>query len=272
MREAQLGVAVGKKGIGKTYTTLKMIESYVNGTPTIKPRRALILDVNDEFEEVKAINVEHVKLFSHHPKVEIRRIRPYNKNGQKMSLNEIADTLFHILENFKGGLLLVEDINRYVSDSLPNDLIGALCTNRHSDCDIILHFQSIGRITPKIWQNINWVRFHKNTDSVDKHQKKFDDRYEALKIVEILVNKQYSNDNPRFYVTYNCDDEKIYGNYTKAQILDAIEEYISLHYNKKVKPLLNMRDHKGKLKYTPESAHKSIKDTLIKFYIPMQKK
>ena len=53
MREAQLGVAVGKKGIGKTYTTMQMIESYVKGGKGTKPRRAIILDVNDEFQEVK---------------------------------------------------------------------------------------------------------------------------------------------------------------------------------------------------------------------------
>jgi hypothetical protein len=29
MREALLGVAVGKKGIGKTYTTLALINSYI---------------------------------------------------------------------------------------------------------------------------------------------------------------------------------------------------------------------------------------------------
>ena len=40
-----------------------------------------------------------------------------------------------------------------------------------------MHFQSIGRVTPKIWQNLNWIRFHKNSDSVDRHQKKFQDKY-----------------------------------------------------------------------------------------------
>ena len=29
MREALLGVAVGKKGIGKTYTTLQIISQYI---------------------------------------------------------------------------------------------------------------------------------------------------------------------------------------------------------------------------------------------------
>lgn len=268
MREAQLGVAVGKKGIGKTYTTMQMIQKYVNGGSSIKPRRALILDVNDEFENVKAIAVNHIKVFSHHPKVELRRIRPYNPDGSKMTLNEISDTLKVILDNYKGGLLLIEDINRYISDYTPSDIVGALCTNRHTSLDIIMHYQSIGRVSTKVWQNINWLRFHKNQDSVDKHQKKFDERYEPFKIIEIMVNKQYHNGNNRFFVTYNCDEEKIYGNYSKAQISDAVDEYIAMHYNKKVKPLLNMRDSKGKVKFTPEKAHSHIKNLLMKMYVP----
>ena len=263
-----LGVAVGKKGIGKTYTTMQMIQKYVKGSGSLKPRRALILDVNDEFQEVKGLSLSHVKVFSHHPKVEVRRVRPFNTDGSKMSLNEITDALKVILDNYKGGMLLIEDINKYVSDYAPNDLIGALCTNRHTSTDIIMHFQSIGRISTKVWQNLNYIRFHKNTDSVDKHHKKFDDRHEALKIVELMVNKQYHLGDNRFFCTYNCDDEKIYGNYSKAQVMDAIEEYMSINYNKKIKPLLNMRNAKGKLKYTPEKAYNHTKNLLTKIYIP----
>ena len=58
MREALLGVAVGKKGIGKTYTTLSVINQYIKGGLNIKPRRALILDVNDEFGTTVVL-IEH---------------------------------------------------------------------------------------------------------------------------------------------------------------------------------------------------------------------
>ena len=152
MREPKLGVAVGKKGVGKTYTTDKVIQSYVQGNPSkgVKPRRALILDVNDEFEHIKALRVKDVMKFSVHPTVEARRIRPFMEDGQKMTIREIQETLFEILRHYRGGLLLIEDINRYISDQLPNDVVGAICTNRHSDTDIILHFQSIGRVTTKI--------------------------------------------------------------------------------------------------------------------------
>ena len=67
----------------------------------------------------------------------------------------MLEKLFKILNDYRGGLLLIEDINRYISDYLPNDLVGAICTNRHTDTDIILHFQSVGRVSPKIWQNLN---------------------------------------------------------------------------------------------------------------------
>ena len=91
MREPQLGIAVGKRGIGKTHTTLKIINDYILGFGTnSKPRRVLILDVNDEFENIKAMKLKDVKLFSMHPKIEARRIRPYLENGQKMTLEDIV--------------------------------------------------------------------------------------------------------------------------------------------------------------------------------------
>ena len=77
MREPKLGVAVGKKGVGKTYITTKMINSYVRGNPSkgVKPRRALVLDVNDEFVQYKALRVRDVKKFSAHPKIETNENR-----------------------------------------------------------------------------------------------------------------------------------------------------------------------------------------------------
>ena len=120
MREALLGVAVGKKGIGKTYTTLQIISQYIKGSGNIKPRRALILDVNDEFENVKAIRLKDIALFTYHPKIECRRIRPYNDDGSKMTLDQVSDSLWEILSVYKGGLLLGEDVSKYVGDYLPN--------------------------------------------------------------------------------------------------------------------------------------------------------
>ena len=145
MREPKLGMAVGKKGIGKTYQTKILIESYVYGNPSkgVLPRRVLILDVNDEFTDYKAISMKDLVRFSVMPNAEIRRVRPFNEQtGIRLTLKEIANQLWDILHYFRGGMLLIEDINKYVGDHLPTDIVGAICSNRHTDLDIIMHFQT----------------------------------------------------------------------------------------------------------------------------------
>lgn len=268
MREAQLGVAVGKKGVGKSFTTNRIIDAYVRGNmgAGILPRKALILDVNDEFSHIKGIALRDLVRFSVHPQVEARRVRPFHENGKRMTLDEIAHTLFVILESYRGGLLLIEDINRYISDNLPNDIIGAICTNRHTSLDIIMHFQSIGRISPKIWQNMNWIRFHKNLDSVGKHKNKFEDKYELLRLVEIIVNEEYQNGNKRYYQFVNMDEMQFMGKLDPKKLDFALRQYIEENYRKTISPLLQLKDAKGKSRYTSETAIKSEMERMRKLY------
>jgi hypothetical protein len=170
------------------------------------------------------------------------------------------------LEQFKGGLLLIEDINRYVSDHLPKDIEGAICTNRHIDLDIIMHFQSIGRITTKIWQNCNWMRFHKNLDSVDRHANKFEDKHEFLRLVEGMVNNEYQSGNKRFYQYVNLDEMKMMGFVDQKKLDVVIEEYIMMNQRKLIRPYLNMKNESNKAKYTMDDAKRLVKTRLIQTY------
>ena len=250
MREAQLGIAVGKRGIGKTHTTLKTINSYVQGGENRKPRRVLIMDVNDEFSHIPALKIKDVALVSRHPKIEARRIRPYMDDNSKMTITDICSTLFFILENFKGGLLLIEDINKYLTHNFPKDVIGAICTNRHNDCDIIMHYQAIGKVPTTVWENANWIRFHKNNQSVDRHKAKFEDKYEMLKITETLVDFQYDNGNERFYAFLDLDFGKIKGDFDQELALQSIQDYLSENYNKTVAVEYRKLDIDGNPKYS----------------------
>jgi hypothetical protein len=237
MREPQLGIAVGKRGIGKTYTTMKTLENYVNGFGgTTKPRRVLIMDVNDEFSNVKALRLTDVPLFSMHPKIEMRRIRPFNADNSPMTLSDVCQALYYILENFKGGLLLIEDINKYLTHHFPKDVVGAIVTNRHKDMDIIMHYQAIGKVPTTVWENANWIRFHKNNQSVERHKKKFEDKYEMFRIAECLVDFQYENKNERFYCFVDIEWSKIKGQITQDMAIKGIDDYLTHDYNKVVLP------------------------------------
>jgi hypothetical protein len=197
--------------------------------------------------------------------IEIRRIRPFLDNGKKMTLDDVANTLFIILETFRNGLLLVEDINKYISDTMPNDLVGAICTNRHIGVDIIMHYQSIGRITSKVWQNLNIIRMHKITDAVKKHKHKFEDKYEYISIAEIMINQEYEKGNKHFFVYVDVDDEKLYGSFNDSQYENAVNIFVQNNYSNFITPMLNARNEQGKKVHTAQSAITEYKKRLFSY-------
>ena len=81
-----------------------------------------------------------------------------------------------------------------------------------------------------------------------------------------MVNKQYYDDNKRFYVYADIDDERIMGNYTAEMLNHAIDEYISSQYRKIITPMLQERNTDGKKKYTPAEAVTAVKNRIISNY------
>jgi hypothetical protein len=282
-REALLGIAVGRKGVGKTYATLQMIQEVLKGNPATgtKPRKVLLLDVNNEFVNVKgdqnenfvhvkAISLNDIEKFTLSNKVEARRVSILKEGGGKMNLVEIAQALAHILDHYQNGVLLIEDINKFVSDSLPNDLVGSIITQRHVSVDVITHFQSIGKAAhPKLWANCNWLRYHQCDDTVERHKSKFGGNIEHLKILEKMVNIEYEKGNKRFFAYLNKDDGTIQGEFTKKQFQFAIYQYLQDNYNSVVKPMLNKKDiMTGEKIYKDHKdlAKKLIKEFTTKYY------
>lgn len=270
-REPMLMAACGKKGVGKSYQHMILMNQYVQGDyyNGVKGRKCLIMDVNDEYGHgtygVPAMSLKDVPLFTVHPRVEIRRIRPFHPNGARMTLDEWAQALFYVLNRYQNGLLLIEDINKFIGDHLPNDLIGAIATNRHVGLDIILSYQSLGRINTKIWGNLNQLRFHKNNESVERHAQKFPDKFEFMRIAEIMVNNEYYRGNNRFYVYVDMDESKIRGNISDDLIQEALTQYINENHSVLMKPYL-VQKQGNKKKYTSETAISEIKQRLINAY------
>lgn len=244
-REAKLMVAIGKKGVGKSFQTLELISSYLNGfNGKSKPRKCLIIDVNDEFDDprgthknpklpsIKTIPAtpEALSLFTRSKNIECRRIRPYNKDGSNMDHKQLQETLKVVLANYQYGLLLVEDINKYISDSLPMDFFGKLTTMRHVSVDVVIHYQGIKKaLHPKIFPNTNIIRWHKCGDSVRTMEKKH--QVALFFLAEQLVDFHYKKGDKRFNCYVDLDNEKIYGKFTKHTFQKAIENHLQENYS-----------------------------------------
>lgn len=278
-REPMVLIACGKKGVGKTVATVEMIYRYISGNLKngVPPRKALIFDVNDEFSHfwyhgsyhsIKALAIKDILRFSVHPKIEVRRIRPFWDDGSKMGIDDMNEVLGIILENYRNGLLLVEDINKYTNDTMKGDLVGSLATVRHIGIDLVAHYQSIGRAAnPKLLGNTRIIRLHKTNDTVSRHKNKFEERAEILQIAESIVDKKYQEGDKRYYLFIDIDDSKINGKFNNADIDYAIQDYVSKNHTALIKPLMTKIDLKtGKKIYTPQTALQFIIKDLRKKY------
>jgi hypothetical protein len=268
-REPLLMVAIGKKGVGKSYQHMILMNGYIMGDPYkgVRGRKCLIMDVNDEYGVfgVPSISLNDVPLYSVHPMIEIRRVRPFHPSGKRMTLDEWANALFYVLNRFRNGLLLIEDINKFIGDHIPHDLVGAIATNRHVGLDVLLSFQSIGRINTKIWGNMNLLRFHKNVESVERHKNKFPDKYELLRLAEIIVNNEYHKGNNRYFLYVDMDEMKLRGDFTNEMRDEAIDQYINEKHSELLKPYLVQKEGRKK-KFTTETAKFEVANRLTSYY------
>ncbi len=265
-REARMYLACGEKGGGKSWETIRyLISDYVVPPPSSNqiPRKGLILDVNDEYRAfgVRAISIENIPLFCAHPQTELRCIRPYTIGpggiAHKMSLDDILQALNKILNLYKGGVLLVEDISRIAAYNLKQDLLGAICTNRHNDCDVIMHYQNTNRPLPAVWENTNIVRLHHQKTSVYNIDPK-NANVELFRIGQIIVNRRHDAGQAHFFVHLDLDSDKIYGNFSGNEFMTAIIEMISERHSHYIKPLLDKRDVGGNKMYNYATALKAI--------------
>lgn len=253
-REAKLIMVAGRKGGGKTFQTLCQIADYLRSNTTKQGRKVLIFDVNNEFGNVRddhanakfpnigLIKLSQVPAFAKVTRPFAKRVSIFKDDGQRMTLAEMAQALGYILEHYRNGLLLIEDISKYITDSLPGDLIGAICTQRHVSVDVIIHVQTVGKLFhPKLWGNCNEIRLHRTDDTVERHKSKISGNLEHLLIMEKLIELKFKAGEQRFCCYLNKDTGKIRGRFTMNDFKQAVEDYLSSNYQRILKPLLDKR-------------------------------
>jgi hypothetical protein len=217
-REPMLVVAVGFMGVGKTYTTNKTIDDYIkNGPSGWRGRPVLAFDPNVEesYQDFKALDFDVTEKNEYKRAMQIAaikapgkyRILPYKKNRQPMTTTEMVTTAVTICKFYRNGMLILEDINKYTAYSYKQDMIGMLMGLRHLGVDLILHFQHLRFLPTRVWPNMTYLRWHKQSDPIAK----FKDRvtnFDLYSIAEQIVNFKYQEDE-HYYLWINNLKNKI---------------------------------------------------------------
>jgi hypothetical protein len=201
-REPSMEIVVGKKGVGKSYLTKQQIDSYVMNDPSTgrSGRPVLVIDTTGEYSDYKTVYFdieEKNELIRARNIIKIKapikyRILCFKKNGQPMNVNEIVTTVSTAAKFFRNGLLVLEDINKYILHSVRVDIVGLLVSIRHLGVDLILHYQAARKIPPTMWQNCNFLRMHKQIETVDVFRNRVPD-FEIIKLSEFVVNRRYES-------------------------------------------------------------------------------
>jgi hypothetical protein len=242
-REAGMSVAVGSQGVGKSWKTKMLIYDMVKGDMAsgVKGSKVIVMDTNGEYTDAefvkmgmnnfssKKIALDDVQSWCLSPLIECRRI-----DAKSLSMDEKLQTLEYLIKVCRDVVLVIDDINTYVLNVTHlREIVGGLVNLRHRACDVIVSYQSLRAVEPRIYANCRWVRMHYQSDDVYDVKSKLPNP-ELFKIAQILVNKKYFGGDKRFYLFVMKADNKIKGKFSKRDFAEACMKYLNFN-NKLVK-------------------------------------
>jgi hypothetical protein len=270
-RQPMLMLVCGETGIGKTYRTVQEIAQYVqdNEQSGKKARKVLAFDVNDDdFTMFPTVHPDHLDQFK---QTIARRVRPLTKYGAMMTLTEKRSVVEQMVANFKSGLLVLEDIDKFMVGAKGQAVVGILCANRHSDLDILISHQSIAKITTTEWQNATWLRLHKQVDDIYRYRGRIPN-YPLVRIATFIIEEQYDLANKAFesgqinelefltrksfFLYVDMRRLKLHG-CSRKTFIRAAKRYVDQEEGRKVKMLMQETNAHGK------AVHHSRTDAVI---------
>jgi hypothetical protein len=264
-REAGMMIATGIQGVGKTYLNMHIIRDYVKDKlkTRVKARKCLIMDTNGEYTleqftrnnipdfAPKTIAVKDIAQWSLSDAIECRRI-----DAKNLGIQEKKDVIQYIIRFYRNGMLVLEDINTYILNvTHMEEIVGGLVNLRHRAVDMLISYQSLRAVEPRMYTNARWMRMHYQADNVNDIKGKIAN-LPMYKIAQIIVNNRYFGGDQRFYLYIYNFANKIEGQFSKKEFKDACRQY--LNSNKK-----HIREFKEMHNVTMEQA---VEGQITQFY------
>lgn len=268
-REAGMMATTGLQGVGKTYQNMHVIKEYVRDKFDIKVpgRKCLIFDTNGEytkeqFEKAGIMNFEPKRIalsdalaFGRGNVIECRRI-----DAKSASMDQKQEALEYLLKNYIDGMLVIEDVNTYILNMTHmKEIVGGLVNLRHRAVDVLISYQSLRPVEPRIWQNSRWIRMHYQADNVT-HIKGKVPNIVLFKIAQTIVNNKYFSGDTRFFVYIHNFANKIEGDFTEEDFRTACAQYINANKTE-------LREYKEMHGVTQQQAVEGLTNQLVKQYM-----
>lgn len=249
-REAGMMAVTGIQGVGKTYRNMHIIADYVKDKPKtrVRGRKCLIFDTNGEYTQeqfrdnglpnfkVSRIAIKDVEAWCKTENSECRRI-----DAKYLTIKEKKEAVQYLLKVYRNGMLVLEDVNTYIlSVTFMEEIVGGLVNLRHRAVDVMISYQSLRPVEPRIWQNSRWVRMHYQADNVNDIKAKVTNPT-LFKIAQLIVNDKYHGGDKRFFVYIHNFGNKIQGAFSKEDFEKACQKFLSAN-KQGIKEYMQMHD------------------------------
>jgi hypothetical protein len=247
-REAGMLVTAASQGTGKTYQNMIVIVNAVKDKIDIgvKGRKVLILDTNgeytlDQFEKnghnnfkPKTIAVKDVQAWCLSNIIDCRRI-----DMKSLHINDKLKILSYVMQVMRNCLIILEDINTITTDiNHMKNIVSSIVNLRHKGVDVIISYQSLRAVEPRILSNCRWIRLHYSLGDVSDINKKLNEP-EMTKIAQLIINERYYNGDKRFLLYIHQSPPKLKGDFTKDEFMDACKKFLLIN-KRKVKEHMNI--------------------------------
>lgn len=238
-RECGMMAVAGGQSIGKTYLSMHVIADYIKDKieKGVRGRKMLIFDTNGEYVEsqfeangiknfkVRTIAVKDIEAWGLSNVVECRRI-----DAKMLTIKEKKNIVEYIVRVYRAGGLALEDLNNYIlSVTHMENIVSGLINLRHRAVDVLVSYQSLRAIEPRIFANSRWFRLHFQADDTDTVEKKLPDPI-SYKLAQLMINKHYNDGDIRFNVYISNMGTRLEGMFTREDFVEACRTFL---YSKK---------------------------------------
>lgn len=124
-------------------------------------------------------------------KVEVLYVAP-KYNGRLCSVEEMQRMVKLIVDNYMGGLLVLEDARVYFPRNL-KALSKLLVQKRHLNTDVRANFHGISMIDRNSMFSVNKIIWHKDNDGIAKYKDKVTN-FSLFQIAQTIIDSRYKAD------------------------------------------------------------------------------
>lgn len=216
------------------------------GITTMKGRKILIMDTNgeytvDQFEKnghpnfpVRTIGVKDIGAWSRSSLVECRRI-----DMKSLHIDDKLKILSYIMQVIRNCTIVLEDINTITTDiNHMKNIVSSIVNLRHKGVDVIISYQSLRAVEPRILTNSKWIRLHHSLGDVMDIKGKLD-AVDLIKISQLIINTKYRAGDTRFFLYIYLASQKVRGEFSEDEFRLASKQFLALK-PRKVKDFMNM--------------------------------